>query len=278
MSGGAVERGVGAVLAALAALALGCGPAAVLPSKTDKKKDTLPDDVGSLLSFAESRTFEDAPLQDLSEAAEAYDKAIVMSLTRKVPLSRPEMKWRLARVCFFASEQEKADESKMKWIERGEKAAAAAVLGLPERVEGHYYLGVLKGRRAQYSGKGFSAMLLARKVEDHGLRAAELDPAFEDGGPYRLLAMLYAKAPPWPTSIGDLDEAREYADKAVALSGYPMNHLVRAEVLVEDGEPDEARRELETVLAAERAGRWAHEGEIWIPYARQLLERLEAGE
>jgi hypothetical protein len=120
--------------------------------------------------------------------------------------------------------------------------------------------------------------VLARNVEDLGIKAAELDARFEDGAPYRLLAMLYAKAPPWPTSIGDIDKAIEFADKAVAVSDYPMNHLVRGEVLIEANEDVEARKELKLVLTAPKSGRWAHEGEIWRPYALQLLDRIDSGE
>jgi hypothetical protein len=119
-------------------------------------------------------------------------------------------------------------------------------------------------------------MALAKDVEELGLKAASLDPGFENGGPYRLLAMLYVHAPPWPTSIGDIDKALEYAEKAVGVSEYPMNHLVRGEVLIEAGEVVEARNELKLVLTAPKVGRWAHEGEIWRPYARQLLDRIDS--
>jgi tetratricopeptide (TPR) repeat protein len=278
MSRGAIVRKRTAAFIALGAVLMSCGPTVVSRPPLDKKKDTLPDDVEVLLAFAESKTFEDSQLKDLSDAADAYDKAISLSPTHKSSLSKPEMSWRLARVCFFAAEQEKGDADKLIWIARGEQAASEAVHGLPKRVEGYYYLGVLKGRRAQYSGIGFSAMLLARNVEDLGLKAAKLDPTFENGGPYRLLAMLYAKAPPWPTSIGDIDEAIDFANKAVGVSEYPMNHLVRGEVLIEADEPEAAKAELKMVLAAPKDGRWAHEGELWRPYARQLLDRLESGE
>jgi hypothetical protein len=259
------------------ATAAGCGPSAVLRPPADKKRDTLPADIDVLIAFAESKTFEDSRVNELSDAADALDKAMLLSQSHPSSAMPPaEMEWRSARVCFFAAEQEKGTADKLVWIARGEQAAQKAIRDLPRRVEGYYYLAVLKGRRAQHSGIGFSAMALAKDVEELGLKAVELNPAFEDGGPYRLLAMLYAHAPPWPTSIGDIDKAIDFADKAVGVSDYPMNHMVRGEVLVEADEIDGARKELGIVLAAPKSGRWAHEGELWRSYARQLLTKIES--
>jgi hypothetical protein len=53
-----------------------------------------------------------------------------------------------------------------------------------------------------------------------------------------------------------------------------MNHLIRAEVLIEDDELVEARAELRGVLAAPKVGRWAQEGERWRRHARQLLKQI----
>ena len=259
-----------------ALLAAACGPVVVPVAGEDRRGDSLPNDPDALLAFAESKAVADAHLSELLDAAAALDKAAELAKTRKSPLPPAEIAWRLARVCFFAAELEKGTADKLIWIARGEAAAEIAVRELPDRVEGYYYLAVLKGRRAQHSGIGFSAMALARRVEELGLKAAALDPRFEDGGPYRLLAMLYAHAPPWPTSIGDIDEALAYAERAVGVSDYPMNHLVRGEVLIEAGELVAARHELKLVLAAPKVGRWAHEGEIWRPYARQLLDRIDS--
>jgi hypothetical protein len=253
-----------------------CGPSVVPRAPISKKTDTLPNDFDSLVALAEANSFLDSKIPDLSDAAGALDKAILIAQKNGDVQTRAELSWKLARVCFYAAEQEKGSADKLLWIARGELAAEVTAKEMPQRVEGHYYLALLKGRRAQHSGIGFSAMALAKTVEELGLKTVEIDPTFEEGGPYRLLAMLYAHAPPWPTSIGDIDKAVEYADKAVGVSSYPMNHLVRGEVLVEADEIDAAKKELEIVLSSPRSGLWAHEGEIWRPYARQLLTRIEA--
>jgi tetratricopeptide (TPR) repeat protein len=278
MSRGTRTRPGVAALVVSAFLFAACGPAAVAVKPGKKKVDYLPNDIDVLVAFAEARAFEDSALAELSSAAEALDKALELAKTRKTSVDPRELRWKLAQVCFFASELQKGDAEKLIWIARGEAAAGQVVAELPERVEGYYYLAVLKGRRAQHSGIGFSAMALAKEVEELGLEAVAKDPAFGDGAPYRLLAMLYANAPPWPTSIGDIDKALEFADRAVGVADYPMNHLVRGEVLIEAGELAEARKELKLVLGAPKTGRWAHEGEAWRPHARQLLDHIDSGE
>ncbi|MFO8073876.1 MAG: hypothetical protein R6V85_18595 [Polyangia bacterium] len=235
----------------------------------------MPDDIDSLLSLADREARANSSIEDLTVAVSALEKAAdqVAESRSSVPLW--EIHWRLGRACFLASERSEERSDKLLWIQRGEDAARAAMRERLDRVEGYYFSAALLGRRAELSGLGFSAIKLAKEVEDLGKKAVEIDPSFEDGAPYRLLAMLYAKAPPWPTSIGDIDLALEYADRALQLSNYPMNHMVRAEVLIEAGDFGEARAELRNVLSAPKVGRWAREGEHWRPRARRLLSKLD---
>jgi tetratricopeptide (TPR) repeat protein len=225
--------------------------------------------------MAEAGSESDSSLGDLREAIAALEKAARLLAGRPSKTQTMDVQWRLARACFYASELEKEAAIRLNWIAKGEDAGQTAVRERPDRVEGYYYLAVLKGRRAEISGLGFSAMILARKVEHLGEKAVDIDPNFEDGAPYRLLAMLYANAPPWPTSIGDMDKAIEFAQKAIDLSDYPMNHLIMAEVLIEDDEIQDARDELKKVLEAPKVGRWANAGERWRPHARRLLSKIQ---
>ncbi len=179
----------------------------------------------------------------------------------------------LAVTSFDASERETDETARTAWLQKGGEAAEAASKARPERIEGHYYVAVIKGRLAEQGG--LSSLGMIKDIEDLGEKTAEMDPSFEEGGPYRLLAMLYAKAPPWPTSVGDMDLALEYAQKALSTSDYPMNHLIMAEVLLEDGDQQGAIEALETVLAAPVEGNWARDAEIWRPYAEKLLATVQ---
>jgi hypothetical protein len=247
-----------------------CGTPVIVPLKTS---NVLPENVPELIAFADVRASEDAGLDDLTAAVEALEKAVKLRGQEPSSVQPFEVHWRLARACLLASEIENASAEKTAWLLRGEDAAGAATRENPNGVEGYYYMAALRGRRVQQSGLG--GITLVGSVETLGLKAAELDPVFEDAGAYRLLGMLYSQAPPWPTSVGDMDLAVEYAQKAVATSDYPLNKLFLAQVLIEAGDPHGARTALREVLAAPKVGRWAKVGERWRLYARQLQNRLE---
>ena len=245
----------------------------LIEPKPASNDSDLPDSIPELLELSDSIVEAAQSVEDFEEAARVLEKAkrkIGDSLASVEPL---EIYIRLAKTCFQASEWERDGTEKRNWLIRGEDAAAAAARERPDRVEGHYFLAVIKGRRAEQGG--LSGLGRIKDIEELGLKSVELDPTYEDGGPFRLLAMLYAKAPPWPTSLGDMDLAMEFAAKALEISDYPLNHLIMAEVLIEEGDLTLARERLRTVLAAPKTGRWAMEGEYWRPYARQLLDKIK---
>ncbi len=107
------------------------------------------------------------------------------------------------------------------------------------------------------------------------LEVAASVPTEEDGGPLRVLGLLYVRAPGWPMGPGDLDAALELLRRAVRdFPDHPLNHLYLAHALVEAGEPAPARaaavraREL---CRPERFGDWAAP---WQTEADALLQRL----
>jgi hypothetical protein len=80
-------------------------------------------------------------------------------------------------------------------------------------------------------------------------RAVDLSPEIDDGGPLRLLGILYLKAPPWPTGFGDGEKPLELLREAVEKHpDHPLNHLFYAEVLWEADESSPVER-IETELA-----------------------------
>ncbi|MBN2527847.1 MAG: hypothetical protein JXR76_15765 [Deltaproteobacteria bacterium] len=182
-----------------------------------------------------------------------------------------EIHWRAAKTMFFLSENHPDVDVQMRWITAGESMANAAMTDCDSCVEGYYFAAVLKGRRAEKGGRGLAALKLVKEVRDLGQKAAAIDPAFENAAPLRLLAMLYAKAPSWPTSVGDIDLAFEYARRALEISDYPMNHLTLAEVFIADDMPEQAKGELNMVMEAPIEGLWGDESIRWRPIAEQLL-------
>jgi tetratricopeptide (TPR) repeat protein len=106
------------------------------------------------------------------------------------------------------------------------------------------------------------------------LKAAGTLPAQDQGGPLRVLGLLYVKAPGWPMGPGDLDAALELLQRAVRdYPNHPLNHLYLAYALVDAGERAQARTEIaraEALCAPDQFGEWARR---WRAEAETLLAR-----
>jgi tetratricopeptide (TPR) repeat protein len=93
------------------------------------------------------------------------------------------------------------------------------------------------------------------------LKVAAAMPALDDGGPLRVLGLLYVKAPGWPVGPGDLDAALEILQRAVReYPDHPLNHLYLAYALVAAGQRSPAQEELaraRVLCVPERFGEWA---------------------
>jgi hypothetical protein len=132
-----------------------------------------------------------------------------------------------------------------------------------------FWLGAALGVQArERPATGLSAL---PRIEAAFLRAAASDPALEDAGPERALALLYLRAPGWPAGPGDPDRGLEHARRAVGLRpDYPPNLLALAEALAATGDAEGGRATLGRALAAARdaeehgdpeAAEWSHEAE-----------------
>ncbi len=117
------------------------------------------------------------------------------------------------------------------------------------------------------------------RIEALLTRAAALDPGVDQGGPVRVLGMLYIQAPAWPQGIGDPDRGLgllRYA--AHHFPAHPMNHLFLAQALWEVEGEDALPTVTRAVCRALRlagSGDWGRAGEDWGRQARDLAD--EAG-
>jgi tetratricopeptide (TPR) repeat protein len=72
-------------------------------------------------------------------------------------------------------------------------------------------------------------------------RAAGADPSVDRGGPHRLLAILFLRAPGWPLGPGDVEAALPEAQAAVRIAAdHPPNQLALGEALRKNGHAAEA--------------------------------------
>jgi hypothetical protein len=107
------------------------------------------------------------------------------------------------------------------------------------------------------------------------LKTAGARPDLDQGGPLRVLGLLYLRAPAWPVGPGDLDAGLELLKQAAGkYPEHPLNRLFYAQALIEADDPAGARRELDQARAlsmAERYGEWAAR---WRSEADELAAKL----
>ena len=128
-----------------------------------------------------------------------------------------------------------------------------------------YWLGAALGLQARE--RQTTALDALPQIEAAFKRAAAGDPRQEDAGPDRALALLYLRAPGWPTGPGDPDLGLQHARKAQEIApDHPLNLMALGEAL---GSTDDAagsrqawQRALE--LARERAAQGEPDAPEWI--------------
>ena len=125
---------------------------------------------------------------------------------------------------------------------------AATIRKHKGRVEGQYFLALCLGYVAINANSG--AFDLLPEIVNAGKAAAAINESYAYGGPQRLLGMVYLRAPGWPTSIGDPDEALQHLTRAVTIGpDYAPNHLFYAEALLANEKRTEALHEVERAMS-----------------------------
>lgn len=226
---------------------------------------SLPGDLPGLLRIAD----------DVSEGSEKILRRALAAARRALEIdgSNYDALWRAARACYFLADAASDRDLQARFATEGIALAERGVAADPNRVESHYFLALNLGALARTQPTG--ALGLVARIAAAGKRALELSPDYERAGPLRLLGLLYAKAPPWPTSVGDIDEAVRLLRRAVErFPDEPLNRLFLAEALIADRRYDAAEKELRIVLAAPPEGEWARVGRKWRKQARHLLRRI----
>lgn len=148
------------------------------------------------------------------------------------------------------------------WCERLDPASPAC----------QYWMGAALGLQArERRSTGLDAL---PRIEEAFHRAATEEPTLERGGPDRALALLYVRAPGWPTGPGDPDRALEHARRAVSIDpDYPPNHLALGEALAATGEKGPSSEAYRTALdlARERLASGDPDAPEWIRDAEKAL-------
>jgi hypothetical protein len=223
-------------------------------------------------------------LSSLSLADELYDRRVQpegVNRSVEVLSAMPDAKksyeaqWRLARALFFLGQQAPPGGEKQQSHRAGARAGERAVALSPDRVEGHFWLGVNLALFAGCSG-GVRAVGAVIKAKRSLGRAIRISSEYHDAGPLRVLGRLNHKAP-WFLG-GSLKRGREYLDRAIEIA--PANSvtlLYAAELAIDAGERDRAARLLEQLLASAIEPGWEFENRRDRALAKEMLARLSSG-
>ena len=114
---------------------------------------------------------------------------------------------------------------------------------------------------------------LPRMIELLESVAAE-DPAYDHAGAFRVQALVYLRAPEWPTGLGDADEGLDRAERAIAIDdGYAPNWLALGEALQAIEEPEDAEKAYRKAekMAADEVAAGNRVAEEWLQEARKAL-------
>ena len=198
------------------------------------KAEELPESTEELLKYADDQMKKDSVVA-AENSLVALEKAIGAHAVTVIGRDYDAL-WRAARACAWLAEDFTDKKTREQFAYHGIEYAKAASALEPRRVEGHYYLGINTGLSA--TTKTITAYNMVPKVRDAAKAALKADEKFDHAGPLRLLGGVFAKAPSWPASIGDVEEGQKYLSRAVKLAPeYPENHLLYGDALAADSKP-----------------------------------------
>jgi hypothetical protein len=224
----------------------GCPPPPPKSAATLRAQD-LPADPAKLAEMS-AQLVEKGDTVSLENALVVNDRALSIEPGSYAPA------WHAAQAAFRLADAAEHDKGRRAWFAgKGAAYAEGAIKANPKGVEGHFYRAVNLGYLA--STKTLGALDLIPDIEHAAKAAVDADEKYDHCGPLRVLGMVLLKAPGWPTSVGDPDEAAERLGRAAQLCpDYEINHLYYGEALIAAGKACDAVKELERVLAAPAPG------------------------
>jgi tetratricopeptide (TPR) repeat protein len=208
--------------------------------------------VFSLMTAAGAATLEQAdrllvdPQFDKDRGLQAL--AIYESLLPPSGVQRLPVLARLARANFFLGDIANKGQ-RSHYYEQGRQYAQTILQEDPQRVEGHYWLGLNLAGLAD--ANRLQGMRLLPQILSELERAAAIDPGYDQAGAYRVLGRIYYQAPSRPLSVGDVNKSLDLLTKATKLTpANSTNRLYLAETLLKLGRQDQAAQELRQILTA----------------------------
>lgn len=183
-----------------------------------------------------------------------------------------DLAWRLAKFNYYLGAHTPDSSERDKAFHDGKEAGKLAVKLQDGKPDGHFWLG------ANYGGSAKASMLSGLTEFDDIKREMEtvikLNEGYQSGSAYMVLGQLYLEAPGFLG--GDTQKAIQNLEKGLKFG--PDNSLIRARLAQAYAEADrreDARKQIETLLAMKPAAGFEPEHEEALVLAKKLQEKLK---
>lgn len=183
-----------------------------------------------------------------------------------------DLAWRLAKFNYHLAAHSPESSEQDKAFHEGIEAGKLAVKLQDAKPEGHFWLG------ANYGGKAQTSMLAGLSEIDDIKREMEavlkIDEGFQSGSAYMVLGQVYLQAP--RLLGGDVEKAIGYLEKGIKLG--PNNALLRlrlAQAFTAANRADDARKQIDTLLAMKPESGYEPEYNEAVTEARKLQEKIK---
>jgi tetratricopeptide (TPR) repeat protein len=178
--------------------------------------------------------------------------------------------WRLARVKYWIGDHTADNTAKKQIFQEGIDHAKKAIELGPNKVEGHFWLGVCYGVYGEAKGV-LKSLGLVKPIKEEMRRVLEIEPAYDKGGADRILGRVFHEVPGLfggseKKSLGHLLKAVEYGPRV------GLNLLYLADTYISLDQIDKARQTLEYILTMEPEPELIPETTEERVQARQKLE------
>jgi tetratricopeptide (TPR) repeat protein len=204
----------------------------------------------------------------IAQGDELYSQMTDMTAAEEA-MAKYKEALRLAENNYIGAHNESKKEKK-KIFSQGIYHAKKAIALEPEKPDGHYWLGVNYGVYGEARGV-LKSLSLVDDVKGAMNKVIELDQAYEDGGPDRVLGSVYFKLP--GLAGGDKKKSLEHLLKSKEYG--PNDALTRiylADTYLALKEVDKAREELEFVIDMESDSCWISGIDEYKEEAKKMLQ------
>lgn len=178
--------------------------------------------------------------------------------------------WRMARAEYWIGDHTADKTAKKQIFQQGIDHAKKAVALGPDKVEGHFWLGVCYGVYGEAKGV-LKSLSLVKPIKEEMRRVLEIDPAYDKGGADRVLGRVYHEVP--GIAGGSEKKSLEHLLKAVEYGPrVGLNLLYLADTYISLDQIEKARETLEFILTMEPEPELIPETMEEREQARQRLE------